>query len=405
MPSRSGSAPPPPNDVNPDGKLRLGVLGLGLAGSVMVNTIRRHPSVVIAAAADRNAAPRAAFARDFNAPAYDDAEALMADKTVDAVYVATPHQFHRDHAILAMRHGKHVIVEKPMALHLADCDAMIAAAQDAGVALVVGHSHSFDPNVVEIAKLVASGMFGALAMVNMWNYNDFLYRPRRPEELDTAQGGGIAYNQLPHQIDTARLIANSRVRSVRAHTTRLDSARPTEAGSIVMLDFESGAAASLVYSGYDHFDSDELHYWVGEGGGDKQPSHGRTRRSLQDSVAKTAEARLRTERYGYGSPLWSTAGLGDNPHQPHFGVLIASCQKADIKPSADGILIYADEGLREHALPLGASAYGNVVGELMTAIKTGKPAVHDGHWGRHTVEIILAILQSASERKEIVLSK
>ena len=186
MPSRNGSAPPQPSDVNPDGKLRLGVLGLGLAGSVMVNAMRRHPSVVTAAAADHNAGPRAAFARDFDAPAYTDAEALVADKTVDAIYVATPHQFHRDHAILAMRHGKHVIVEKPMALRLADCDAMIAAAQEAGVALVVGHSHSFDPNLVEIAKLVASGAFGALAMVNMWNYNDFLYRPRRAARKPTS---------------------------------------------------------------------------------------------------------------------------------------------------------------------------------------------------------------------------
>jgi phthalate 4,5-cis-dihydrodiol dehydrogenase len=397
MPSRSGSAQPPPNDVNPDGKLRLGVLGLGLAGSVMVSTIRRHPSVVIAAAADRNAAPRAAFARDFNAPAYDDAEALMADKTVDAIYVATPHQFHRDHSILAMRHGKHVIVEKPMALHLADCDAMIAAAQDAGVALVVGHSHSFDPNVVEIAKLVASGAFGPLAMVNMWNYNDFLYRPRRPEELDTAQGGGIAYNQLPHQIDTARLIANSRVRSVRAHTTRLDSARPTEGGSIVMLDFESGVAASLVYSGYDHFDSDEWHFGIGERGAPKSIAHGAARRALAKAEDET---KARTETFAYGNTASALP-----PHQPHFGITIVTCADGDMRASADGVTIYGRDGVRDIAIPRGGSMPGRreVLDDLAAAIRTGRKPVHDGRWGKATVEVALAILRSSRENRDVML--
>ena len=385
-------------DLDPVG---LGIAGLGMAGAVMVQAAAAHPGFVLRAGADPHPAPREAFARDFNARAYADVAELCADPLVEVVYIATPHQFHRPLAILAAEHGKHIILEKPMALTLADCDAIIAAVERHKVHLVVGHTHAFDPAVRLMRQIIAQGELGRLGLIHSFNYTNYLYRPRRPEELDTAKGGGILFNQVPHQIDTARLIANSRVRSVRAHTTRLDRARPTEGGSIVMLDFESGAAASLVYSGYDHFDSDELHYWVGEGGGDKRPSHGRTRRSLQDSVAKTAEARLRTERYGYGSPLWSTSGLGDNPHQPHFGVLIASCEKADIKPSADGILIYADEGLREHALPSGASGYGNVVGELMTAIKTGKPAVHDGNWGRHTVAIILAILQSARERREI----
>ncbi len=389
----------------PDGTLRLGVIGLGLAGSLMISALRRYPGAAIAAAADRKSELRDNFSRDFNAPAYDSAEALVADRSVDAVYVATPHHMHRDHAVLAARHGKHVIVEKPMALTLADCDAMIAAAREAGIALVVGHSHSFDPNAVEIARLVASGAYGRLAMINMWNYNDFLYRPRRPEELDTAKGGGIVYNQLPHQIDTARLIAASRVRSVRAHTTALDPARPTEGGCIVFLAFENGAAASLIYSGYDHFDSDEFHSWIGEGGATKQPAHGRTRRSLAEATRGQAEAELKSERYGYGSPLWRAAAPAGGAHQQHFGVLIATCERADLKPSADGVLVYGHDGAAERPLSAnaGVSGHGNVVNELAQAIRDGGPALHDGVWGRHTLEICLAILQSARERLEIAL--
>src|ERR687894_721708 len=96
--------------------------------------------------------------------------------------------------------------------------------------------------------MIAGGELGRLGMIATWNYTDFLYRPRRPEELDTARGGGILFNQVPHQIDTVRLLAGGRVRSVRANVQVLDPARPTEGGCVAWLEFETGAAASLVYS-------------------------------------------------------------------------------------------------------------------------------------------------------------
>ena len=81
------------------------------------------------------------------------------------------------------------------------------AARRAGVHLVVGHSHSFDAPVRRLRELIASGEFGAVRMINAINYTDYLYRPRRPEELDTAQGGGAVFNQAAHQVDMVRLIA------------------------------------------------------------------------------------------------------------------------------------------------------------------------------------------------------
>ena len=72
---------------------------------------------------------------------------LCADPAVEIVYIATPHQFHAAHAALAAAAGKHIILEKPMALTLADCDAIIAAVERANVHLIVGHTHAFDPAV------------------------------------------------------------------------------------------------------------------------------------------------------------------------------------------------------------------------------------------------------------------
>ena len=83
---------------------------------------------------------------------------------------------------------------------------MIAAARNARVHLIVGHSHSFDAPILRTRDLIASGAYGAVRMIHALNYTDFLYRPRRPEELDTTQGGGAVFNQAAHQADIVRLI-------------------------------------------------------------------------------------------------------------------------------------------------------------------------------------------------------
>ena len=257
-------------DSKPDpNSTGLGIAGLGMAGAVMVHAAAAHPGYVLRAAADPHPGPREAFAREHNARAYADIRELVADPAVEVIYIATPHQFHKPHAILAAEHGKHIILEKPMALTLADCDAIIAAVDRYKVHLIVGHTHAFDPAVRVMREVIASGALGRLGMIHSFNYTSFLYRPRRPEELDTSQGGGILFNQVPHQIDTARVLAGAPMRSVRAHVTTLDAARPTEGSCAALLQFENGAAASLIYSGYDHFDSDEWHFGISERGGPK----------------------------------------------------------------------------------------------------------------------------------------
>jgi phthalate 4,5-cis-dihydrodiol dehydrogenase len=389
----------PARDVSETAPLGLGIAGLGMAGAVMVRAAAAHPGVRVCAAADRNPGPRAAFALDFNAATYDDIGALCADPAVDIVYIATPHQFHAEHAAIAAAAGKHIILEKPMALTLADCDAIITAVDRAGVHLIVGHTHAFDPAVRAMARSVASGELGPLAMIAGWNYTNFLYRPRRPEELDTAQGGGIMFNQVPHQIDMVRLIGGGLLRSVRAQVSVLDPTRPTEGSSVAFLEFENGAAASLVYGGYDFFDSDELHFWISERGGDKPPNqHGAARRALAGRQAE--ETRLRVDRFAYG------ADAGPPPtHQPHFGLMVVTCARGEMRASADGLFVYDAGGKREVELPKSATMPGRseVLDDMITAIRTGQRPLQDEHWARANVEATLALLQSARQRREIML--
>ncbi|HWN51549.1 MAG TPA: Gfo/Idh/MocA family oxidoreductase [Xanthobacteraceae bacterium] len=396
-----------------DKPIGLGIAGLGMAGAVMVRAVACHPGFRLAAAAEPKGAPRSAFARDFEANIHSDIRGLCKDPTIDAVYIATPHQFHVEHASLAAAAGKHIILEKPMALTLADCDAIMAAVEKAGVRLVVGHTHAFDPAVRAMRAMIASGELGRLGMIASWNYTNYLYRPRRPEELDTARGGGILFNQLPHQIDIVRLLGGGLVKSVRAQAGGLDPARPTEGHAVAFLAFQDGvfqdgvfqdgalqdgAAASLVYGGYDFFDSDELHDWISERGSAKQPAHGAARRAL---AARTRdETELRTANYAYGA-----ADNGEPPHQPHFGVTIATCARGELRGSANGVWLYGQDGRREIALPQGPcfSGRGNVLDDLAAAIRTGQKPVHDGRWGKATLEVTLAVRASAREGREIML--
>jgi phthalate 4,5-cis-dihydrodiol dehydrogenase len=375
----------------------LGIAGLGMAGAVMVQAAAAHPGFALQAGADPHQAPREAFARDFNARVYADVAELVADPKVEVVYIATPHQFHAPHAILAAERGKHIILEKPMALTLADCDAIIAAVERHKVHLVVGHTHAFDPAVRLMREIITRGELGRLGLVHSFNYTNFLYRPRRPEELDTAKGGGILFNQVPHQIDTARYLAGGLVRSVRAQASVLDPSRPTEGSCAALLQFENGAAASLVYSGYDHFDSDEWHFGIGERGAPKELAHGAARRAL----AKAGdENRMRTETFAYGA-----AGGALPPHQPHFGITIVTCAVGDMRASADGVTIYDRDGVRELNIPRGGSIPGRreALDEINAAIRLGRKPLHDGRWGKATVEVALAILQSAREGREVAL--
>jgi phthalate 4,5-cis-dihydrodiol dehydrogenase len=376
--------------------LRIGVAGLGRAFSVMLPTFR-DPRVEVVAAADPRTEARRHFARDFGGRAYDTVEELCADPDIEVVYVATPHQLHARHTILAARNGKHVLVEKPMALTLEDCAAMIAAARNGSVHLIVGHSHSFDAPILRTRELIASGAYGALRMIHALNYTDFLRRPRRPEELDTAQGGGAVFNQAAHQVDIARLLGGGKVKSVRAATGAWDAARPTEGAYSALLTFEDGVFASLTYGGYGHFDSDEFSSWIGEMGQAKRPYARAPKR-----FANAAEEAAFKNALNYGGASYQAPAQNDLAHQ-HFGTIIVSCALADLRPMPDGVMIYQHGTARLDPLPPPAIPRVEVIDEVYAAIVDGKAPLHDGAWATATLEVCLAVLQSAREGRELAL--
>jgi phthalate 4,5-cis-dihydrodiol dehydrogenase len=384
--------------------LKLGVIGLGRAFTLMLPTFASHPLIRMVAASDPRAGARERFAKEFGAKVFEDAEALCADPDVQAVYVASPHQFHVDHVKRAAAHGKHVLVEKPMAHSIDDCREMIEAAAKADIKLLVGHSHSYDLPYLRAREMIRSGDYGRVRMINALNFTDFLYRPRRPEELDTKAGGGVVFSQAAHQVDIVRLLAGAKAKSVRAFTGNWEASRPTEGAYTAQIKFEDGSFASLTYSGYAHFDSDELMGWWGELGQmrDGDASYGRARRALRNAKSPAEETEMKNRR-AYGPAGRDAFRVDQDLAHNHFGLIVVSCERADLRTTPQAVIVYGDDAREIEELPPPKVPRAEVVAELYDAAMSGTPPLHSGEWGLATLEICLAILASAEAGGEVEL--
>lgn len=391
--------------------LRLGFAGLGEAATLVLPEIAQLPYIRLTAAADLRPTALERFEAEYKGRTFGAVEELFASPDIDAVYVATPHELHTQHTLLALENRKHVIVEKPMALSVEDAERMNQAAERYGVKLLCGHTKSFDPPIRKMRALIREGRIGRPRMINTWNYNDFMVRPYPDRELEVSHG--VVLNQGPHQVDVVRLLGGGLVRSVRAMAAAWDETRPEGAFSCY-LEFEDGTPATIIFSGYGYFDTAELTWWLGEASypgrnQDSRRAFNRIRgpereRRLEELKEGTryGEAKLEADlsAHGWGSSDFSHA----KGHQRFYGLTIVSGARGEMRQSQDGILVYGDEAVEE--IPVGEGLFGRQaeVTELYNAVVHGKHMFHDGRWGQATLEVCLAILQSAAERKEIMMS-
>jgi phthalate 4,5-cis-dihydrodiol dehydrogenase len=379
--------------------IRIGVVGLGRAFTLMLPAFTQDPRVQIVAACDPREEARVAFQREFNCTAHESAEALVADTNVELVYIASPHELHAQHTELAARAGKHVLVEKPMAISQDECTRMIAACAHANVMLLVGHSHRFDTPVQHARAQIASGALGRVRMAQSLNYTDFLYRPRRAAELDTNLGGGVIFSQAAHQIDIVRTLIDSPLQRVRAFTGNWDARRDTEGGYSALLWFGCGATATLTYSGYGTFNSDVWCDEISELGSQSQPdafanTHARFANIQSDeAVAKNAR--------GFGGS-GATQATPVVAHE-HFGPLIISCERGGLRVTPKGVWTYTEAGAAFSALAAPRIARREVIDEVVSVLRDGNPNTYDGHWSALTVAACAALLRSARTNSDVVL--
>jgi UDP-N-acetylglucosamine 3-dehydrogenase len=176
-------------------------------------------------------------------------EEAVADPSIDAVDICTPNHLHAPIAVAAARAGKHVLVEKPMALSVAEADAMIAAARAAGVVLMVAHNLRFMPIYETIKRLVDEGTLGRLLAVRgafmhagpdeYWGAtSDWFWRPEQA-------GGGALLDMGIHLIDLVRWFVGRPVLEVAAMTARTLKPTPFDDNAIVLLRFEGDVLAAV----------------------------------------------------------------------------------------------------------------------------------------------------------------
>ena len=375
--------------------LRIGLAGLGAVSRQVLDAFVQSDGVVLGAAADLDPRAREKFAREHDLPVFADVEALCRSREIDAVWIATPNELHAAHSIIAAQNGKHVLCEKPIAVTLAECDAMIAAAERAGVQLVAAHSKIFDTPVQAMRRLIGEGKLGRVVQMNSLMFNDWLQRPRVAAEIDTARGGGVVFRQAPHTVDILRYLGGGMVKSVRAVTGRWDRHFATEGNFAALLMFESSAVATIGFNGYGYFEVTELTWNIGVYGDQKDPLAAAKRpRRIGATTAEDKSA----------NPAFPTSAPRQAKRMPFFGLTIVSCERGVIRQSPDGLYLYSDAGCEEVPVAPNPERAAEL-GELRDALRDGRDVFPDGRCGAATLEVCLAIIESARSGREISLSR
>ncbi len=185
------------------------------------------------------------FTKTYGGDAYDDYRAIFERKDVDVVSICLPSGLHAKVGIEAAQAGKHVLVEKPIALTVEDADALISACENAGVTMGVVLQNRFNPPMRDLRALVDSGALGRLLLGSAtvrW------YRPQEYYEDGWhgtwAMDGGALMNQSIHHIDALQWLMGD-VQSVYAYTGTLAHQMEAEDVGVAVVKFKSGALATI----------------------------------------------------------------------------------------------------------------------------------------------------------------
>ncbi len=232
----------------------VAVLGTGRIGGSYIDVVKQTKgAAVIAVAEPREEQVAPLKMKNPGVEFVADYKHALARKDVDIVVGTLPHWLHKQAAIDSVRAGKHVFLEKPMAVTLADCDEMLAAAKKAGVKLMTAHTQRYYPAVAKAKQVIDSGELGSLVMTY-----DYWHKPYQPYGrpkwmLDRKLGGGMGLMDGTHQIDrTLWVMGDDPVRTVSAQVGAVTHPElPCDDTAMCFLRFKSGRSATLARMAWD----------------------------------------------------------------------------------------------------------------------------------------------------------
>jgi D-xylose 1-dehydrogenase (NADP+, D-xylono-1,5-lactone-forming) len=233
-------------------KVRYGIIGYGVfAERTIAPAIQASPNSELVAIQKRSLAAAEEKAQTLNISlAFDSAEALVKHSDVDAVFIVSANSLHGPETLAAARAGKHVLVEKPMAMNVAEAETMIKVCKKNNVKFMVAHMVRLSPLIIRIKELIQSGIIGKITFIK----SEFIYDGRlshRQWLIDpNIAGGGPVYDIGVHCLDTTRFILDDEVISVKSQLDPTPSAVTTESTAQLALKFSRGTTAGIFCS-YD----------------------------------------------------------------------------------------------------------------------------------------------------------
>jgi predicted dehydrogenase len=355
--------------------LRFGIVGPGKVGEVHATALARIPGARVAAVAGRRPERARTLAATHGARVDGSFEQMIVRGGLDAVVICTPHPLHRDQAIAAAQAGLHVIIEKPMALTPADCDAMIAAAERGRVMLSVVSQRRWYAPVRRVKAAIDAGRIGlpGLATVEVlgWRGPEY-YAMDEWRGTMAGEGGGVIVNQAVHQLDLVRWFLGP-VAEVDGWTANLNHPEiDVEDTAVAVVRFESGALATTTLSNSQRpglHARIHVHGTNGASVGVETDSGS----SFVAGVSAPSEPR---------NDLWTIPGEEGAPER----------WLAEDRAALAGV----DADSHHHELQLL---------EIVAAIREGRPPAVGGDDGRAAVELMDAIYRAAGSGARVRLGR
>jgi predicted dehydrogenase len=247
-------------------KIKLAIAGAGIISQQHLKAAIDVEAIELVAIADISKEKAEKAASDYGINAYTDYVEMMEVEKPDGIIIALPHFLHKEASIEAANRGIHILLEKPMANTIEECDEIINAAESNKVNLMIGHIVHFSETNIKIKEIIQSNELGNLIMIADTRFNNY-FKPERPRWfLDKKQsGGGIVINLGAHSIDAIQYTTGYHVKSVLAKLTYPEEYTAIEGSGQIFLELENGVSAVINLNGYTSIPRDEKEYYFEKG--------------------------------------------------------------------------------------------------------------------------------------------
>ena len=339
----------------------FGIVGCGMIAGFHARAIAELARGRLVACQSRSPASTARFAAEWGCRAHDELADLLADPEVDVVTICTPSGAHLEPAVAAARQGKHVVVEKPLEITLARCDALIEACRTGGVKLATIFPARFHRASQQLKAAAVAGRFGRVTLAEAyvkWHRTQAYYDSGAWRGTWQLDGGGALMNQAIHSIDLLNWMAGPVV-EIRAQVATLAHERiAVEDTAVATLRFESGAlgvieATTAAWPGY--LKRIELHGSTGSAAMEEEDVVQWDFAKLRRGDVAVREQMLRRTSTGGGAG--NPSAIGHHGHREQLADFLAAIDE-DRSPAIDGA-----EGRKAVEIILG----------IYKAAETGRP--------------------------------